>query len=165
MRQSAQIMIFWQTYLETLSDDQRLDLEYLVYDFGNSKEMADELGYLVKTGVKTATSILLWELEQDEDSIFPYVGEIDIIVDSSGEPLCIIEIVEVEIRPFNTIDEQFAFDYGEGERLLTWWRDAMWEYYSTECRALGQEPSEDMPLVCLRFRLLYPVNTSSEPNS
>ena len=75
------------------------------------------------------------------------------------------EIVEVEIRPFNTIDEQFAFDYGEGERLLTWWRDAMWEYYSTECRALGQEPSEDMPLVCLRFRLLYPVNTSSEPNS
>ena len=59
MRQSAQIMTFWQTYLETLSDDQRLDLEYLVYDFGNSKEMADELGYLVKTGVKTAPSILL----------------------------------------------------------------------------------------------------------
>ena len=101
--------------------------------------------------------MLLWELEQDEDSIFPYVGEIDIIVDGRGEPLCIIEIVEVEIRPFNTIDEQFAFDYGEGDRSLTWWRDAMWAYYSTECRALGREPSEDMPLVCMRFRLLYPT--------
>ena len=155
MKQSPQIMNFWQAYLETLSDDQSLNLEYLVYDFGDSKEMADQLGYLVKSGVKTATSMLLWGSEQDKDSIFPYVGEIDIIVDGGGEPLCIIELVEVETRPFNTIDEQFAFDYGEGDRTLTWWRETMWAYYLTECQALGREPSEDMPLVCLRFQLLY----------
>jgi uncharacterized protein YhfF len=163
MRESTQITAFWQAFLETRPQDQRSNLEYLVEDFGNTKELADELAELVKTGVKTATSMLLWEEEQDEDSIFPTVGEIDLIVDGSGEPACIIEILEVETRPFNAIDEQFAFDYGEGDRSLTWWRKEMWEYYAIECRMQGWEPSEDMPLVCLRFRLLYPINPSLPP--
>jgi uncharacterized protein YhfF len=66
-----------------------------------------------------------------------------------------LEITEVEIRSFNTIDEPFAFDYGEGDRSLVWWRSAMWEYYSALCQKLGREPRETMPLACLRFRLLY----------
>jgi hypothetical protein len=32
--------------------------------------------------------------------------------------LCIIELTEVEIKPFNSVDEQFAFEYGEGDRTL-----------------------------------------------
>jgi len=151
----SKIEAFWQAYLASLPEHQRPDLPaYDAWDFGNTKELADELGQLVRMGVKTATSMLVWELEQSGEK-FPYVGEIGVVTDGSGEPLCIIEIIEVEIKPFHTIDEAFAFDYGEGDRSLAWWRSAMWEDYAAECQALGREPSETMPLVCQRFRLLY----------
>ena len=66
-----------------------------------------------------------------------------------------VEITEVNIRPFNEIDEEFAFEYGEGDRTLTWWRKAMWRYFSDQCADLGLEPIETMPIVCCRFRLLH----------
>ena len=52
------------------------------------------------------------------------VGDVSVIVDGNGDPLCIIEMVEVEIRPFNTVDEHFAFEYGEGERTRAYWLSA-----------------------------------------
>ena len=44
---------------------------------------------------------------------------------------------------------------GEGDRSLEYWRQAHWNYFSPICTALGREASEDMPLVCERFRLVY----------
>ena len=65
-------------------------------------------------------------------------------------------ITEVLIKPFNEIDEQFAFDYGEDARTLAQWRVECWEYFTTFCASIGREPSETMPLVCQRFRCVYP---------
>jgi uncharacterized protein YhfF len=118
--------------------------------------MADSIGALARSGIKTTTSMLLWELEQGDEK-YPFVGEIDVVTDGNGEPLCIIEFTEVEVRPFNAIDEAYAYDYGEGDRTLSWWRAAMWDYYVEECHKLAREPNENMPLVCMRFRLLFPA--------
>jgi uncharacterized protein YhfF len=79
-------------------------------------------------------------------------------VDGNGDPLCIIETTAVEIRPFNTVDEQFAFDYGEGERTLAYWLSDTWDFHSRWCREIEREPSETMPIVFQRFCLLYPHN-------
>jgi len=125
-----------------------------VTDFGDSKEMADELGHLVQAGIKSATSGLAWDFKQSGE-VPPGVGNVEIVVDGSGNPLCVIEITEVVTRPFNTIDEAFAFDYGEGDRTLAWWRQEMWDYYAAESRQSGHEPNQTMPLICMRFRLLY----------
>jgi uncharacterized protein YhfF len=94
------------------------------------------------------------------------VGDICLVVDGEGDPLCVIEMIDVEIRPFNTIDEQFAFEYGEGERTLAYWLSANWDFHSRWCLEIGREPSESMPIVFQRFRLLYPQNDqlSSEPS-
>ena len=62
----------------------------------------------------------------------------------------------VEIKPFNAIDEQFAFDYGEGERTSADWRRENWDYLARWCTEIGRTPSETMPLGCQWFRLLYP---------
>ena len=43
------------------------------------------------------------------------VGDLSIVVDGSGRPVCMIETVELEIRPFGTVDEAFAYAYGEGK--------------------------------------------------
>ena len=73
-----------------------------------------------------------------------------------------IEVTEADARPFREIDERFAFDYGEGDRSLKWWRENMWDYYSEVCRKIGREPSQDMPLACQRFRLLYKRDRAKE---
>jgi len=86
----------------------------------------------------------------------PKVAEIYLIVDGNGEPLCIIELTEVEIKPFNAVDEQFAFEYGEGDRTLAFWLSDNWDFYSRWCVEIAREPSETMPIVFQRFRVLYP---------
>jgi uncharacterized protein YhfF len=68
----------------------------------------------------------------------------------------VIEMTGVSIVPFDQVDERFVYDYGEGERTLDWWNTNMWEYYARECQDLGREPARDMPVVCERFRVVYP---------
>ena len=154
MHLTPEIEAFWQSYLISLPPTERLKLHLAsVSDFGDSPELADELAQLIQAGVKSATSFLLWDMEPDET--MPTVGDIEIVVDGSGRPSCIIEITEVEIKPFNEIDASFAFDYGEGDQSLDWWHREMWQSYAEECEKLGRQASETMPLVCLRFQLRY----------
>jgi uncharacterized protein YhfF len=147
---------FWQTYLATLpADAQAHRQSYTVWDFADTPEAATKVGHLVRRGIKTTTSSLMWGLEHIGEPL-PQVGELAVVVDGVGEPLCVIEVTEVQIKPFNAVDEQFAFEYGEGERTLADWRRDNWDYLARWCTEIGREPSETMPLGCQRFRLLYP---------
>ena len=158
MKQSSKIESFWQDYLSTISEEDRKNAsEYLLDDFADTPEAATKVGKLVRDGIKTTTSSLLWGLEHGGEPL-PKAGEISVVVDGNGSPLCVIEMIEVEIRPFNTVDEQFAFEYGEGERTLASWLSDTWDFHSHWCREIGREPSETMPIVFQRFRLLYPQN-------
>ena len=158
MSQSSKIEMFWQDYLSTLSEEDRKNVPtYIVDDFADTPEAATKVGKLVRDGIKTTTSSLLWGLEYLGEPL-PKVGEISVVVDGNGDPLCISETTAVEIRPFNTVDEQFAFDYGEGERTLAYWLSDTWDFHSRWCREIEREPSETMPIVFQRFRLLYPQN-------
>jgi uncharacterized protein YhfF len=161
MNQSLKIEPFWQQYVATLSEEDRQNLSaYLVDDFADTPKAATRVGKLVRDGIKTTSSSLLWALEH-EGIPLPKAGDISVVVDGDGDPLCVIEMTEVEIRPFHTVDEQFAFEYGEGERTLAYWLSDNWEYHSRACREIGREPSETMPVVFMRFRLLYPQRTST----
>src|SRR5215204_3451753 len=104
MNQSSKIETFWQDYISTISEaDRKNALAYLVDDFADTPKAATKVGKLVRDGIKTTTSSLLWGLEHGGEPL-PKVGEIDLIVDGNGEPLCIIELTEVEIKPFNAVD-------------------------------------------------------------
>jgi uncharacterized protein YhfF len=158
MKQPTNMEAFWQRYLATLSEEaQKNAPPYSVDQFADTPEAATSVGYLVQAGIKTTTSSLLWGL-QHLGIPLPKVGNVELIVDGEGEPLCIIELTEVEIKPFNTIDEQFAYEYGEGERTLAFWRRDNWDFHSRWCTEIGRVGSEAMPIVCQRFRLLYPNN-------
>ena len=156
MNLSLSIKSFWQAYLASQPEGvkPRLYSDEL-WQFGDTQEVATRVGHLARTGVKTATSGLLREMDYDRETP-PQAGDLAIVADGAGEPLCIIEITEVEIQPFNEVDESFAFDYGENDRTLTQWRAESWDYFAQCCAAIGREPSETMPLVCQRFRVLYP---------
>ena len=71
----------------------------------------------MRIGVKVATASLLWEYDADGEAI-PKVGQLSIVTDGDGEPVYIIKSTEVEIRQFNQVDADFAYDEGEGDRTL-----------------------------------------------
>ena len=147
---------FWRTYLGTLQPGPlRQDLTYTAWAFGNTSEMADGLGELVMQRVKTATASLAWAYEAEEEPI-PEAGDFSIILDGRGEPMCIIETIGVEIVPFDQVGAKHAFDEGEGDRSLEYWQEVHWTFFTEECQAIGRKPAQNMPVVCERFRLVYP---------
>ena len=146
---------YWQAFLATLPlDSPYRDKSYTQDAFGNSPEMADELGALVVQGIKTGTCSALWEWETEGENI-PEAGSIWIVLDGSGNPICITETYEVMVRKYNEVDADFARAEGEGDLSLNYWREAHRNFFTRFLPEIGREFSEEMPLVCERFRLIY----------
>jgi uncharacterized protein YhfF len=53
------------------------------------------------------------------------------------------------------VDEEFARAEGEGDLSLAYWRRTHKHFFSRSLPAIDREFSEDMPLVCERFRVIY----------
>ncbi len=113
------------------------------FAFGDGPELADELLDLVMRGVKTATC----STEDEPNTSTP--GERWIVLDGSGTPRCVIATTEVSYRRYNEVDAAFAYEEGEGDRSLAYWRAAHRAYFGRQGRF-----SEDMMLMCERFRLV-----------
>jgi len=127
---------------------------YLLERFGDDLQLASELGQLVVRGIKTGTCSALWKWEA-EGTLIPQPGLISIILDGQDRPICIIETTEVFICRFNAVDEEFARAEGEGDLSLAYWRRTHKHFFSRSLPAIDREFSEDMPLVCERFRVIY----------
>lgn len=147
------IEAYWQSYLATLPAEER-GQTYIAEHFGDSPELADELVDLILAGTKTGTCSCLWEWEAENEAL-PSIGLKTVVLNGAHEPLCIIETTEVTIRKYNEVDEEFAAAEGEGDLSLAYWRNAHWGYFSRVLPTIGKEPSQDMPLVCERFRVVY----------
>ena len=146
---------FWRSYLLTLpAGSPARDEGYEAWAFGDGPEMADRLGELVLAGRKTATCEALWEVEA-EGGQMARPGEKSIVLGGGGEPLCVVETMEVEVRRFDEVDEAFARDEGEGDLSLAYWREAHRRFFTRTLPEIGHRFSEDMPLVCERFRVVY----------
>ena len=50
----------------------------------------------------------------------------------------------------------FAYEEGEGDRSLSYWREAHWRFFSRTLPQIGKQSAEVMPLVCERFQLIHP---------
>ncbi len=145
---------FWQEYLDSMDEDAEKPDSYTAWGFGDTPEMADELGKLVVGGIKTGTASLAWEYAHDDEP-FPRKGDHSIVLNGAGDPLCIIETTRVYIEPYDQVDAEQAYAEGEGDRSLQYWRAAHWDYFSKRCEVIRREPSEHMPVVCERFRVVW----------
>ena len=122
--------------------------------FGDSLEQADSLGHLIVAGVKTATCSALWEYEAENERL-PAPGDRTIVLDGRDALLCVIETTAIEIRRFCDVDAAFAYDEGEDDRSLASWRRVHWKFFTRSLAKIGREPTDAMPLVCERFRIIH----------
>jgi uncharacterized protein YhfF len=149
------IEAYWREFLASLpSDSPYRSKTYISEGWGDGPEMADELGALIAAGTKTATCSALWEWEA-EGELPPEIGTVTIVLDGQGQPLCIVETTEVTVYKYNEVDADFAREEGEGDLSLRYWQEAHRNFFSRYLPKIGKEFSEDMPLVCERFRLIY----------
>ncbi len=151
----GKVTTYWQKFMSILPPDSPYRTKnYIAESWGDSPEMADELGDLIARGIKTATCSALWEWEAEGNPI-PQQGQITIVLDGRGNPLCIVETTEVTIRHYDEVDAEFAQAEGEGDFSLAYWREAHRNFFSRTLSIIGREFSEDMPLVCERFQVIY----------
>lgn len=101
---------FWNLYLRSLPQTPSPAKRYYeTFHFGNSERLANLCADLVMQGLKTATSALLWEYEA-KGKTPPQAGDLSIVTNWHGEPLCVIETIEVTTVPFSAVDERFTSD-------------------------------------------------------
>ena len=146
----------WAAFLEARPGVAGPGDTYSAWHFCDNQADADELVELVLAGRKRATAGALWSYEA-EDEPLPRAGDFSVITDWSGAARCIIRTVTVEVVAFDAVSEEFAAAEGEGDCSLAFWRDAHRAAFSRELEASGRSPQPDMPVVCERFEVVFPV--------
>jgi len=152
MGTSRKVMNYWERFRKESGTTEPF---VGAWSFGDSPELADELLRLVLSGKKTGTATLVVELEKKGEKM-PKVGDYNVILDGKGEPSGIIRTTSVRVKPFNEVEEAFAYSEGEDDRTLESWRREHWKYWTHVGLKLGFIMKEDLLIVCENFELVYP---------
>ena len=127
-------------------------------EFGFPGPLRDRLVAAILSEEKTSTTGLHEEYLREGTPV-EAVGQRELVVDSDGRGVAVIETTEVEVKRLGDVDLDFARDEGEGFETLAEWREAHVAFFTSAAmrRALG-EPSvpidDDTLVVCARFRLV-----------
>jgi uncharacterized protein YhfF len=129
-----------------------------VAEFGFPGPLRERLVAAILSGEKVTTTGLLEE-HRREGTKPDVPGSRELVVDSEGRGVAVIELVEVEIRRMGDVDLAFAIDEGEGFTSVAEWREAHLAFFtSAEMTAvLGDPPvviDDDTLVVCSRFRVV-----------
>lgn len=147
---TEEIKKFWNNFLQEHPQLNHLkDYKIDAWSFGNTPEMANELVNPVLEGKKTATCSLLRAYQGFENEI-PRVGVYSLICDGNEKPKCIVFYTDTFICQFNDITEKHAYEEGEGDRTLDYWKKVHFEFFS----GYGNF-EEDENLLCERFKVVY----------
>lgn len=126
-------------------------------EFAFPGPLRDELVESVRTGAKTASASLLAEYEKFDEPL-PAVGDRGTVIDSNGQPVCIIETVDVGVVALQDVTDEHARAEGEDYSTAAGWRTAHEAFWgSAEMReALGEEValSDSTPVVLERFEVV-----------
>lgn len=127
------------------------------WHFCDNEIDANECATLVLDNIKMATSPSLWWHEANKEPL-PKVGDLNIVTNWQGEALCIIETTNVSIVPYDEITAEYAFLEGEGDKSLAYWKRVHWAYYHRELEDTSFTPTENMPIVCETFKVVFRNN-------
>ncbi|WP_410610058.1 ASCH domain-containing protein [Amycolatopsis sp. lyj-109] len=109
-------------------------------EFAFPGPLRDKLVAAILRGEKTSTTGLVAEYEKYGEEL-PVVGERELMIDSAGNGVAVLETTEVRVLPLSEVDLQHALDEGEGDTSVAEWRAGHTEYWqSAEMRAALEDP-------------------------
>lgn len=142
---------FWARCCKELNIPE--DTKHEAWSFGNTKEMADELADLVNRKIKTATTSA-YELYELGEWV-PQIGEYNIILNGSDEPVCVTQTKVTYIMPYHLIPPEHAWHEGEGDRSYAYWKKVHDDFFTQEYQKVGKEFYEQAPMLCEVFEKVY----------
>ena len=96
---------------------------------------------------------MLWAYQHDAQRI-ARTGDIEIVVDHLNVPVMVTRVVRSEVIEYNQVTAEYAALEGEGDGSLAYWRKAHWNFFGRECKRIGREPTETMPVICTVFEVV-----------
>lgn len=150
IKKTELIIDYWKAFIENNKElDYLSDYSFDAWSFGNTREMANELGRLVLQGKKTATCSLLRAYRGEENEI-PRVGVYSVLCDGNEKPIGIVYLTNTWICKYSEVTQEHAFEEGEGDRTLGHWRKVHQEFFSSYEGFHNEDE-----LICERFRLVH----------
>lgn len=140
---------YWKQFIS--KHPEYKDKSYTAWQFGADP---DVLAELVISGKKTLTCSSLKEYELENEGL-PKAGELSIVLGRDDTPKCIIECTKVYTIVFKDADEEIAYKEGEGDRSLSYWRQAHLDFFGWLYPEMGLEFNEDEKIVVEEFKCLY----------
>ena len=129
-----------------------------VGEFAFPGPLRDRLVAAILDGSKTTTTGLLDDYARDNEPL-PQPGDREVVIDSAGKPVTLIEIAAVQVLPVGEVGLAHARGEGEGYRSVAEWRAGHEQYWhSAAMRAYVGDPaftvSDHTPAVALEFRVV-----------
>jgi uncharacterized protein YhfF len=129
-----------------------------VGEFAFPGPLRDQLVAAILDGAKTTTTGLLDDYERDREPL-SRPGDREVVIDSAGEPVALIQIVAVRVIRVADINLRHALGEGEGYASVADWRaghEAFW--HSAEMREYVGDPAftvnDDTLAVATEFRVV-----------
>lgn len=127
-------------------------------EFAFPGPLREQLVAAILAGSKTSTAATLAEFAVAEEAL-PQVGRREVVVDSAGRGVAVIEITEVRTVQLADVDLQHALDEGEGFTTVAQWRaDHENFWHSTQMRNALADPTftvnDSTLLVLQRFKVI-----------
>jgi len=143
----------WGDYLDEHLEDAFHEAPTTIH-FCTNEQDANECAKLVKQGIKRATSPSLLGLQYRNEPL-PKIGDFMVVTDWEGTAQCIVQTTKVRLKPFFSIDAEYARLEGEGDQSLEYWKKSHWDYYEKELAEFERLPRESMIIVCQEFEKVF----------
>ena len=129
-----------------------------IAEFAFPGPLRDQLVAAILDGSKTSTTTTLSEYEIEQEEL-PVIGQREVVVDSDGKGVAVIETTEVRHARLADVDLQHVIDEGEGDTTVGQWREGHEHFWhSAELRNAMGDPDftvdDDTVLVLQRFKLV-----------
>jgi uncharacterized protein YhfF len=132
--------------------------EFPIAEFAFPGPLRDQLVAAIVSGAKTTTTGVMADYEHEGEPL-PSPGERQVVIDSAGEPVTVIETVAVRVLRLGDVDLAHALGEGEGYTSVAQWRaghESFW--HSAQMRKALDDPQftvdDDTLVVAEEFRVV-----------
>jgi len=143
----------WGDYLDTHLEHAFAEAPRVI-KLWDVEEPANTAVTLVKEGKKKASTYSLLGLQYRKEPL-PKIGDFLVVTDWDDKAQCIVRITSVKLKPYFSVDADFARLEGEGNKSLEHWKKTHWDYFTRELATFERLPRESMIVVCQEFEKVF----------